>query len=435
MRAQNQWMDRLGAGLILVAAITILTGTALSVPVWTGTIEEQDGWPVVLNPAEPMEQEEVIKPEQMWRIGADEEDTLFGLIEDALVDEDGNVLLLDTVLSTIYVVDQSGEIVRTVGREGDGPGEFRFAREMEFLPDGTIGVMEMMPGKIVVLDRDGTPRPSFALPDGDQGIMHHMQHISANDDAVLIGKVVTTFGDGSATTHYTLSSYAPDGTETATLLEHKDVQSDGNISLNLGGGDNEFTRRFTLCPDGRVIVFQKAKEYELEVFQATGAKQGIIRRGYESVRKSDKELEENRRQAEEMRERFQGSVELEIEEYARDISGVIARPGGEIWVINSQGDRDCPAQSVGLFDVFDQEGRYQRRVRIEADYDPDRDTFCLRGDQLFVFKEAQKAPPRISTTGGGGMVMMTISVGAPAEEEEDGEEPRPYEVICYRLSR
>ena len=43
-------------------------------------------------------------------------------------------------------------------------------------------------------------------------------------------------------------------------------------------------------------------------------------------------------QAEEMSERFQGSVELEVEELARDISGVIARPDGEIWVVNPRRD-------------------------------------------------------------------------------------------------
>ena len=73
-------------------------------------------------------------------------------------------------------------------------------------------------------------------------------------------------------------------------------------------------------------------------------------------------------------------------------------------------------------------------MRIEADYDPDRDNFRLRGDRLFVFKEAQKAPPRTSTVGGagGGAMIMTIAAGSPAEEDDD-EEIRPYEVICYRL--
>jgi hypothetical protein len=425
-----------GAVRISVAvSVVLLAAVSLAAPSWNGSMGEEDGWPVTMNPATPMGADEVIQPEQMWRIGGDDEDVLFGLIDDALVDEAGNTYLLDSVLSSIYVVDAAGEITRTIGGEGDGPGEFRFAQELIFLPNGDVGIMEMMPGKIVVVDREGTPRPSFALGEGGQGLMNHLQHIDANGDAVLIGKVVTTFGEGSATTNYTLSSYDAEGSEQAVLMENKEVQSGGNISLNIGGGDNEFTSNFTLCPDGRVVVFQKAKEYRLDVFDAAGAQQGIIRRDYKSVRRSDKSLAAAHKQAEEMRERFGGNLEMEVEEYARDISDVIARPDGEIWVVNSQGDKECPEQSLGLFDVFDESGRYSRRVRIEADYDSERDNFCLIDDRLYIFKEAQKAPPRSSTSGGGGMMIMMVSGSSASEDEDEDEEVMPYEVICYRLPR
>ena len=428
--------SRRGIGLTLAGVVTLLAASAVSAPAWKGTIGEEDGWRVVENPATPVGPDEVIRPEPQWRIGGDDEELVFGLIEDALVDEEGNAYLLDSVLSTIYVVSPDGEILRTLGREGDGPGEFRFARELIFLPAGALGIMEMMPGKIVVVDREGDPRPSFALSDGGQGMMYHLQHVAANDDAVLLGKIVTSMGNGSVSTHYALSSYATDGSEKAVLLENKVEQAGGRISLNLGGGENEFTTNFTLCPDGRVVVFQDPKEYRLEVYDTGGSKRQLIRRDYRSVRRSDEALEEARRQSEAMRERFGGTVELEIQEYARDISDVIARPDGEIWVANSQGDKDCPAQSIGLFDVFDRDGRYVRRGRIEADFDPERDNFRLRDDRLFVFKEAQKAPPRTSTTGGagGGMMVMMVS-GGSAEEEDDDQEIRPYEVICYRLPR
>lgn len=421
--------------LLLVMAVTLLASSVSSAPTWGGSLGEENGWPLVMNPATPMEAEEVIKPVQQWRIGGDEEDVLFGLIEDALVDEDDNIFLLDTVLNTVYMVNSEGEIVKNLGGEGDGPGEFRFAREMVFLPDGTLGIMEMMPGKIVVVDLEGNPHPSFALADGGQGMMYHMQHVDANSDVVLIGKVVTAFGEGSATTDYTLSSYNGDGLELATLFEHQEKQSGGNISLSLGGGDNDFTSKFTVCEDGRVIVYSNTKEYKLEVLDAMGTKKHIIRRDYETIRRSDEELDASRRQAEQMRKRFGGDMEMAIEEFADDISDVIARPGGDIWVANSQGSKDCPEQSIGIFDVFDKDGKYTKRVRIEADYNPERDRFKFCDDMLFVFKEAQKAPDRTSTMGGGGggMMIMMVSGGGGSDEEDEDEEAMPYEVICYRL--
>jgi len=175
----------------------------------------------------------------------------------------------------------------------------------------------------------------------------------------------------------------------------------------------------------------------LQVYGADGAQQQMIRRQYTSIRRPDAELEAAREQAERMSEQFGGDMEIEVQEMADDISGVIARPGGELWVANSQGSRDSDEQAIGWFDVYDTGGRYVHRLRIEEDYDPESDSYVLYGDRLFVFKEAQNAPPRTSTMGGGGggatMVMMVG--GNPGAEEDEDEEALPYEVICYRLPR
>lgn len=416
----------------------ILLGWAMTVvaaPAWNGSIEENDGWSTVNNPRSPIGEREVIETDLLWRIGGEEEDVLFGLIEDAVVDEEGNAYLLDTVLSTIHVVSPTGEVERTLSREGDGPGEFRFARELRFLPDGALGIMEMMPGRIVSVDRQGTPRPSFALGDQGQGVMNHLSHIAANGTNVLIGQIVTNFGNGVSTTVHSLASYDAGGNQLAVIREHRDEQRGDNISLDFGGGENDFTRRFSLCPDGRVVLFPEAGGYRMEILDIQGVRRKIIRRDYESVRRSKQDLDDQRKQAEAMRERFQGDVEMRIEEWARDISDVIVRPDGALWVVNSQGDRDRTDGTIGWFDVFDHDGRYTHRLALRADYDPDRDNYVVTGNSLFVFKEAQKAPPRTSTMGGagGGMMVMMVSGGTPDEEEDEEEEALPYEVICYRL--
>jgi hypothetical protein len=427
-------------GALLLAAAIMLPTAVVAAPPWHGTIDEEGDWSVVNNPAEPMEEEQIVRPEQMWRFGADEEDILFGLIEDAIVDEHGHAYLLDTVLSTVFVVDETGEVLRQVSGEGDGPGEFRFARELVFLPDGSLGIMEMMPGKIVSVTRDGTPRPSFALEESEGGgMMNHLQHLATNRDAVVIGQVSTNFGEDGVTIHRTLSVFGPDGVQKAVVREHKETQSGSSINIG-GGGEDEFSENFTLCSDGRIVIYPNPTKYELQIYRTDGQKHHIIRRQYTSIRRPDKELEDARKEADRMREQFGGQVEMEVEEMADDISGVIARPDGELWVANSQGSRDGLEQSLGWFDVYDQEGRYVRRLCIEADYDPERDNYVFFGDRLFIFKEAQKAPPRTSTMGGGGegggatMVMM-VGGGSPDNEEEDEEEESlPYEVICYRLS-
>ncbi len=421
-------------GLLLYMWAALSGLAAQAAPAWDGSITQEDGWQVVNNPARPLGGEKVLRPQPLWRLGGEDEEVLFGLVEDAVVDDQGYSYLLDTVLCSVLVVDQQGEIVRNLSGQGDGPGEFRFARELVFLPDGALGIMEMMPGKIVSVTTDGTPRPSFALDSTDGGgMMNHLQHIAASKDAVLIGRVNTTFAEEGATISRTLALHGADGQQTALIREDKETQSGGNIQLGGRDGD-EFTQNFTLCPDGRVVTFPDPRKYEFRIYGRDGQKQQMVRRQYKSVRRPEKELEAARKQAEEMQARFNGSVQIDVPEVADDIAGIIARPDGMLWVANSQGNRDGGPGSIGYFDVFDRDGKYQERVLIKADYDRDRDSYTLVGDRLFVFKESQNAPDRTQTMGGGGgttMVMM-VGGGASSEDEED-EEARPYEVICYRL--
>lgn len=424
------------AALILTALL--LAARAEAAPAWSGVIEQKDGWETISNPAEPLEADEVLEAQQLWRIGAAEDDPLFGLIEDALVDENGDTYLLDTVLSTVHVVSPDGVVRRTISGEGDGPGEFRFAREMVFLPGGALGIMEMMPGKVVSVDRQGVPRPSFAFGGDGEGMMSHLSHIATNGRTVLIGSVVSNFGEGSATTDYELASYDADGKKIAAVKSAHVEQRGGNISLDFGGGDNDFTTRFALTADDRVVLYPEAGGYQLDVYDVQGRPLHRIRRDYRSVRRTEAELEESRKQAEAMRRRFNGSVEMEIEEWARDVNEVVTRPDGELWVLSSRSERDAPEQTVGFYEVFDRDGRYARRVAVRADFDPERDRYTFSGDRLYVFKEAAKAPPRTQTIGGGGTTMvMMVASGAPDDEEQDDpdEEPKPYEVICYRLPR
>lgn len=64
----------------------------------------------------------------------------FGRIQDADFDRAGNLYLLDSDASTVVVVDREGSFVRTIGRSGDGPGEFDFPRWLAVMEDGRIVV-------------------------------------------------------------------------------------------------------------------------------------------------------------------------------------------------------------------------------------------------------------------------------------------------------
>ncbi len=420
--------------LVLLLASIALAATCAAAPSWLGFETQENGIPVVMNPAVPMDDGlQVLAPEPMWRIGGDDDPagTLLGLITDADVDDEGNAYVLDATLSTVLVIGEDGTILRTVGREGEGPGEFRSGQELELLPDGLVGVMELMPGRLVVLDREGIPASGWRLGgDGLQTGMLHMRHMETAGDALVVGLISTRFGDGAVTTVNRLARLDATGEFGATYLETSEEQSGGSISLSIGG-DNDFAGNFIAASDGRVVVYRRSHAYELEFYGDDGALQRILRREYEPLRRTDEDLEQAREMEASLRERF--GTEREIEEYELVVRNVVARPDGEIWVLSGRGRRACPAGHLGDFDVFDADGRFVRTARIAADYDPDHDNYQIVGDRLFVYKEAQNAPDRSFTGGGGGSSMMMVMVTGNDDDDEDDREPEPYEVICYRL--
>jgi len=421
---------------VLILSIILVAAVAVAAPTWLGFESEEEGVRAIYNPEAPVQAEvDVIEPEQMWRIGGDDDPagTLLGLITDAAVDEDGVAYILDSTLSTVLAVAPDGEILRSVGREGDGPGEFRAGQELEMLPGGVLGVMELMPSRLVVMDRQGIPVPGWRLGgDGVQTGMNHVRHLESVGNGLVVGLVSTRFEEGKVTITNRLGRIDKAGNQTAIYLETSREQSGGAISISIGGGD-DFAGNFTTMPDGRVVVFQKAREYKLEVFGRDGLER-IIRREYQPLRRSDDDIEDAREQAEAMRARFGEDEDGDVQEFERDVSQVVARPNGELWVLSSRGVRDCPAAHVGAFDVFDADGHYVRTTRIAADYDSKYDNFQIVGNRLFVFKEAQNSPDRTFSGGGGGATTMMVIIGGGDEEEEDDREPMPYEVICYRLS-
>jgi hypothetical protein len=120
---------------------------------WKGQDTVRDGVRCLISPAEPMESPSTSKLNELWRIGGDtdDEDEFFGVISQIQTDDAGNLYLLDSQLNQVKIFDPDGGFIREIGREGEGPGEFRGPTSMFFTRDGKVAVLQLAPGKIVLL--------------------------------------------------------------------------------------------------------------------------------------------------------------------------------------------------------------------------------------------------------------------------------------------
>lgn len=92
---------------------------------WQGTAEEVDGVMIVTNPIEPFYGELTFELEEDLRIGNEEDDKyLFYRARSIALDSDENIYVVDSGNYRIQKFDRQGKYLYTVGRKGEGPGEF-----------------------------------------------------------------------------------------------------------------------------------------------------------------------------------------------------------------------------------------------------------------------------------------------------------------------
>ena len=83
--------------------------------------------------------------EEQYRIGTlgGEEWEQFGRVASVAFDAAGRLYVFDSQVNRIFVVDADGTLIRQVGREGDGPGEFRNITDWVAMEDGRLVVREL----------------------------------------------------------------------------------------------------------------------------------------------------------------------------------------------------------------------------------------------------------------------------------------------------
>ncbi len=114
--------------MIIVLSLFVFCGPQKAE--WGGTIEEVDGVTVVKNPKEGIwdsKENGDVTISQELKIGELDgpEEFLFANIADVAVNSKGDIYVADSRLNEIRKFDKGGEYLLTIGRPGQGPGEFR----------------------------------------------------------------------------------------------------------------------------------------------------------------------------------------------------------------------------------------------------------------------------------------------------------------------
>lgn len=89
---------------------------------------------------------------------------VFGNIGDATVLSDGRLVISDNQSSEVRFYDPRGRHLVTVGREGEGPGEFDLVSGLVRMPGDTVVVIDPQLQRVSIIDPGGHFARSIPLP-------------------------------------------------------------------------------------------------------------------------------------------------------------------------------------------------------------------------------------------------------------------------------
>jgi hypothetical protein len=420
VRISSRLILSVAIALTLVAAMVLAASDSFAGQ-WAGKVTPgANGAKTVASPAQGFSQSASTKLPELWRLGGDSEDEeeFFGVISDIDIDETGQVYLLDSQLNQAKIYTKDGEFVRSIGREGEGPGEFRMPSSMFFTKDNKVAVIQMMPGKIVQLTKDGKPAGDHPIPQAPDGGFQMIQGGDSRGGIVVLYMARQNFDQaaGKWARQSFLTAIDATGKQGAEYAKKENVINMASAEMNDASWDT-FERRWEVGPDGKVYACNSYDNYEITVYDKTGKVEKVITRDYKHVARSADEKDFMNRMFSHWAKMIP-NCKVVINPMNKDIENIYLRDDGSLWVLSSAGARNLAAGTLGTFDVFNPEGQFVKQVTLQGQGNPLEDLYVFEKDRLYVVTSFLQAA--MSAQGVQGLY-------------DEADEPEPMAVICYKL--
>ncbi len=354
--------------------------------------------------------------EELWRVGGEDGEVIFGRITDVQRHSDGNVYVLDNQLCQVTVISPDGEFLRNISREGDGPGELRQPMALAFLSDEVLAVGMGFPGKLVSLGLDGTPLKSiFPIGEPADGNIGIMMSSKFRDGHLISSGGRIVFGDQHTSGHTErfLTVGGGDLTEFYRILETT-TPVDPTGQRYVEANNYYIDMRWALGSGQKIYAPMKMDAYEVSVFDLQGKLLQVFGRQYKPRKRTQDEKDDvgpmiNVAGRPEHRD-------WDISDHDECIVRIQYNHDDDtVWVLTGHGNNDPAPEILETWDVFGLDGEYLRQAPILLGHEINDGNAYLVGDNLLVIVRGTAS-----------------SFGGDNDDEEIGE-VEPLEVICYRI--
>jgi hypothetical protein len=296
---------------------------------------------------------------------------------DVALDGKGAVYVCDMTAHNIKKFDAKGTFLKTIGKQGQGPGDFSMPIELEIV-GGRLYVRELSNERFSILDLEGVFIKSVSIP-RDIGVWWKTKTLPDGRFIAFIEKAEYEIPD--APQECFINLYSRDVERIKTIYNHQ-IRRNKYIAMP--------RRRNVPIPfapvvywdvtsDGKVIIGYSEK-YEVEIYDPDKGKLSAFSQGYKPVEVTDKDKEDYFKEMTSVAGSTRGAMQTiekgapdyivkntEFPKYYPAYRDLKVDAEGNIWVRPYY--RKDPKDTAPIFDVFDRTGKLISRVRIEGEVD------------------------------------------------------------------
>ena len=343
------------------------------------TIKKVDGVEVVSNPKQPVPKEGSRKRlvfEEDLTIGSvdGEKNSMFGGLICFNTDDDGNFYVSDTKALRIQKYSPQGEYLLTIGREGQGPGEFRSLSVVRFDKNDNLFICDVTGRKVSFFNKEGKFLKQIKMPGS-------YENLYINSKGLMIASKYEQIPSENALTMIsTAELFDQDFKPLAEIhkiqrempLPGKDLSSRVQIMANMISLTAFKPQEFLTLAENDLIYFGYPEKYEINIASPEGKLVKKITREYDPVpvREKDRENFEDMMSQEETFTNMPDDTRKKIfqlikyPEYKPAYQSFTLIKSGlhQSFALMENGWLALIADHVegeySIFDLFDREGRY-----------------------------------------------------------------------------
>ncbi len=324
-----------------------------------------DGIEYVHNASVPLHPDITLSIEEELSIGGEDDEGNIILYAAAyvIVDNAENMYIVDRRDFKIKVFDPQGNFIRSIGKQGEGPGEFQQVGYISFVPDGRLLVMDFQARRTSLFDKTGEFISSH------QWIKSFSQPVLATNSSYFVQEFIREEGsDPIAGRKLIVDEIDFEGDQLQSIggfkLPEYKVHSEGDMMF---GMRIPHSPRSIFAGDLKNQCFYHCLNnyYLIDVYDTTGNIFRKIDRPYDALSFTNLDKEQFLNQYADRPDRQKKIVaSMDFPSIKNIAASLITDDKGNLWVQTYEIKEEEGEKSTA-YDIFSQDGSYVRKIWLK----------------------------------------------------------------------